>query len=157
MDTGGSHECVETGTLSDAARKAPIGVVPPPLSAFTPKERSILQPVRTPAAVQRFLNALPYNTEPGGETLREVQDRAWPALERIAATHAAADDAVVAVTHSFVISTSVCRAIGLPLANFRRVRAQVGSKTAIEIGEHGSALLALNDRSHLTGAGKDSP
>ena len=64
MDTGGSHECVETGTLSDAARKAPIGVVPPPLSAFTPKERRILQRVRTPAAAQRFLNALPYNTEP---------------------------------------------------------------------------------------------
>lgn len=63
MDTGGSHECVETGTLSDAARKTPIGVVPP-LSAFTPKERRILQRVRTPAAVQRFLNALPYNTEP---------------------------------------------------------------------------------------------
>ena len=64
MDTGGSHECVETGTLSDAARKASIGAVPPPLSAFTPKERRILQRVRTPAAVQRFLNALPYNTEP---------------------------------------------------------------------------------------------
>jgi probable phosphoglycerate mutase len=90
---------------------------------------------------------------PGGETLREVQDRAWPALERIAAAHTDADGDVVAVTHSFVIATSVCRAIGLPLANFRRVRAQVASKTTIEIGEHGSALLALNDRSHLTGAG----
>jgi hypothetical protein len=44
----------------------------PPLSAFTPRERRLLERLRTPAAVQRFLNALPYNTEPapGGATLR---------------------------------------------------------------------------------------
>lgn len=29
--------------------------------------------LRTPAAVQRWLNALPYNTEPGGETLRSFR------------------------------------------------------------------------------------
>jgi hypothetical protein len=34
------------------------------LSAFRPEERRILRRVRTPAEVQRFLNALPYNTEP---------------------------------------------------------------------------------------------
>jgi hypothetical protein len=50
--------------LSDAARIAPIGAVAPPLSAFTPEEQRILRRVRTPAEVQRFLNALPYNTEP---------------------------------------------------------------------------------------------
>ena len=50
--------------MSDAARTAPIGAVAPPLSAFTPEERQILRRVRTPAEVQRFLNALPYNTEP---------------------------------------------------------------------------------------------
>ena len=36
----------------------------PPLSAFTPRERRIIRRLPTPAAVQRFLNALPYNTEP---------------------------------------------------------------------------------------------
>jgi probable phosphoglycerate mutase len=86
---------------------------------------------------------------PGGETLREVQDRAWDALERIAVAHAGKEGDVVAVAHSFVICTSVCRAIGLPLSGFRRVRAQVGSKTTIEIGEHGSALVGLNERGHL--------
>jgi len=44
--------------------KPPIGAVPPPLSAFTPKERRLLARVRTPTQVQRFLNSLPYNTEP---------------------------------------------------------------------------------------------
>lgn len=39
----------------------------PPLSAFTTAERRIISRCRTPAAVQRFLNALPYNTEPPPE------------------------------------------------------------------------------------------
>ena len=88
---------------------------------------------------------------PGGETLREVQDRAWSAIERIAGTHA--DGEIVVVTHNFVIATVVCRAIGLPLSGFRRLRHQVGSKTTIEIGERGAALVALNDRAHLVAAG----
>jgi hypothetical protein len=36
----------------------------PPLSAFTPAERRLLRRLRTPAAVQAFLNRLPYNAEP---------------------------------------------------------------------------------------------
>ncbi len=36
----------------------------PPRTAFTPAERRLIARLRTPTAVQRFLNALPYNTEP---------------------------------------------------------------------------------------------
>jgi hypothetical protein len=43
---------------------------PPPRTAFTAAERALVDRLRTPAAVQAWLNALPYNTEPGGETLR---------------------------------------------------------------------------------------
>lgn len=44
----------------------------PPPSAFTPAERRLVARLRTPAAVQRYLNALPYNSEPApaGATLR---------------------------------------------------------------------------------------
>ena len=35
----------------------------PPLSAFTPAERRLIRRLNTPARVQRYLNALPYNTE----------------------------------------------------------------------------------------------
>jgi hypothetical protein len=42
----------------------------PPALAFTPAERRVIDRLRTPAAVQRWLNALPYNTEKEGETLR---------------------------------------------------------------------------------------
>lgn len=46
---------------------------PPPLSAFTPRERGLIQRLRTPDRVQRFLNELPYNHEPDGETLRSFR------------------------------------------------------------------------------------
>jgi hypothetical protein len=52
----------------------PAGAVDaPPLSAFTAREQRIIQRLRTPAAVQRFLNELPYNKEIGGGTLRSFR------------------------------------------------------------------------------------
>jgi hypothetical protein len=41
--------------------------------AFTPAERRLVQRLRSPAAVQEWLNGLPYNTEPGQETLRSFR------------------------------------------------------------------------------------
>src|SRR3989337_2915549 len=42
------------------------------LEQFTPTERRLISRLRTPFAVQQYLNALPYNTEPppGRATLR---------------------------------------------------------------------------------------
>ena len=47
----------------------------PTLSIFTPAERRLIRRLRTPILVQRFLNRLPYNTEPkpGPETLRSLR------------------------------------------------------------------------------------
>jgi hypothetical protein len=47
----------------------------PPRAAFTPAERRVVDRRRTPAAVQRYLNALAYNTEPppGSATLRSFR------------------------------------------------------------------------------------
>lgn len=42
---------------------------PPPVAVFTAAERAVIDRLRTPFAVQRWLNALTYNTEAGGETL----------------------------------------------------------------------------------------
>jgi hypothetical protein len=42
----------------------------PPRSAFTPRERRIIESADTPERVQRWLESLPYNTEARGETLR---------------------------------------------------------------------------------------
>jgi len=47
----------------------------PPLTAFNARERRLIRQLRTPAAVQAWLNALPYNTEPAphGATLRSFR------------------------------------------------------------------------------------
>ena len=48
---------------------------PAPRVGLTPAERRLVRRLRTPRLVQRFLNALPYNTEPppGGPTLRSLR------------------------------------------------------------------------------------
>src|SRR6476659_7090450 len=46
---------------------------PPSPDQFTPAERRLIQRLRTPADVQRYLNHLPYNTEPAGDTLRSFR------------------------------------------------------------------------------------
>lgn len=53
---------------------ADAGGAPQP-RAFTPRERRLVARLRSPVAVQRYLNDLPYNTEPapGGATLRSFR------------------------------------------------------------------------------------
>jgi hypothetical protein len=43
------------------------------LSRLTRRERGVIEGCRTPRAVQRWLQALPYNDEAGGETLRSFR------------------------------------------------------------------------------------
>ena len=52
-----------------------IGGEPPPRALFTAAERRVIDRLRTPFAVQRFLNDLPYNIEPppGRATLRSFR------------------------------------------------------------------------------------
>jgi hypothetical protein len=47
--------------------------IDPPTLALTRAERQVIDRLRTPLAVQQWLNALPYNTETGGETLRSFR------------------------------------------------------------------------------------
>jgi hypothetical protein len=51
----------------------PRRTAPPTLEAFTRPERRIIARLTTPARVQAWLNGLPYNTEPGGATLRSFR------------------------------------------------------------------------------------
>src|SRR5207245_5496012 len=44
-----------------------------PALPFTAAERRVIAALRTPRSVQQWLNALPYNTEKGGETLRSFR------------------------------------------------------------------------------------
>jgi hypothetical protein len=66
---------------------------------FTATERNLIRRLRTPAAVQRWLNSLPYNTEKGGETLRTF--RGVVRTESAHCLEAALSAAVVLEQHGF--------------------------------------------------------
>ncbi|MHC4600507.1 MAG: hypothetical protein ACYS47_16045 [Planctomycetota bacterium] len=71
----------------------------PPRRAFTAAEWRVVTSHRTPFAVQRFLNALPYNEEKSGETLRTFR----PVI-RLRSAHcleAALTAAVILEQHGF--------------------------------------------------------
>jgi hypothetical protein len=71
----------------------------PDLAAFTVKERALIQKLRTPRAVQRWLRTLPYNWETGGETLRSFRS-----VVRLGSAHcleAALAAAVVLEQHGY--------------------------------------------------------
>lgn len=89
---------------------------------------------------------------PGGESLRQVQERAWSAVERLRERH---DDATVAVvSHNFVILCLLCRALDLPLARFRRLRQDLGGISWVELDGERTRVLTMNETAHLQGEGR---
>ncbi len=86
---------------------------------------------------------------PGGESIVELETRAWASIQAIAARHP--DSIVVAVSHNFAIQSILCKALGLPLDNFRRIRQDPGAMSILELGDSSPVLAALNDRCHWTG------
>ena len=92
---------------------------------------------------------------PGGsETLREVQARAWAALQDLAAAHP--DGRIVVVTHNFVVLAVLCRALGLPLERFRRLRQDLAAVSVIDIEEGRTFVHTMNDACHVRGNEKGS-
>ena len=88
---------------------------------------------------------------PGGESLQDVQDRAWAAIERLRERHP--EDTVVVVTHNFTIHAILCRALGLPLASFRRFRHDLAAKAVLDVRQDRAVVISLNDTCHLEGEG----
>ena len=84
---------------------------------------------------------------PGGESLRDVRNRAWPAVESLAERHES--ETVVAVTHNFTIHAIVCAALDMPLNNFRKLRIDLGAITRLEISGARTTLVSLNETWHL--------
>ena len=60
------------GSIPDGRRKPPRQF-PPPRLPFTSAERRLVDTLRTPSAVQAWLNALPYNVEADGPTQRSFR------------------------------------------------------------------------------------
>jgi len=86
---------------------------------------------------------------PEGETLRDVQARAWAALEDVIA---APGNRVAVFSHDAVIKVLLCRVLGCPLSSFWRFRIANGSITLIEGGGKGLSVSVVGDACHLGNA-----
>lgn len=84
---------------------------------------------------------------PGGESMEEVQLRAWRAIDGLNADHR--DGTVVVVTHNQTIGTIVATALDMPLRHFRRLSCGLGSITRLDLRESGPLLVSLNETWHL--------
>jgi broad specificity phosphatase PhoE len=84
---------------------------------------------------------------PQGESLGDLQRRAWDSIERIIREYP--EGTVVVVAHSFVNLTILCRVLEIPLNHFRRFRQDATGKNIIEFSERGAFIRCLNDTCHL--------
>lgn len=84
----------------------------------------------------------------GGESLAELQQRAWGAVQRIVNQHP--DGVVVVVTHYFVVLTIISAVLNLPLSQIGRLRLGVASISTIVFDEPVPRLTLFNDVCHLT-------
>lgn len=88
-------------------------------------------------------------TLPGGESLADVDARAWPALRRASEGLGEADTLLI-LTHDGVVRVLVCRILGLSLARAWSFRQAPTGLTLLEgPNPEGLALVRLNDASHL--------
>ncbi len=91
----------------------------------------------------------PTQTMPGGERLVDVQERAWELVNELAARHG--DEVIAAVSHNFVILSLLVRALGIELAQFRRLRHSVGAVSVLDFSPKRVMVVRLNDTCHLEG------
>ncbi len=86
---------------------------------------------------------------PNGESVRQLQERAWGAIQEIEKAHAGTPGVVV-VSHNFAIRTIVCAILDIPLSNFHRMSMGLGSLTTFDSDDNGRRLVTYNCNSHLS-------
>jgi broad specificity phosphatase PhoE len=86
---------------------------------------------------------------PNAESLQQVLDRAWAALER-ACAGLGADETLLVVAHDAVNRVVLCRVLGLPLErvwSFRQAPATLNALAGPSVGQ--LQVVRLNDADHV--------
>ena len=86
---------------------------------------------------------------PNGESLTQLQERAWRVILEIEQAHVGDEDVVV-VSHNFTIRTIICAILDIPLYNFHRMALGLGSLCTFESDGNGRRLITYNCNSHLS-------
>lgn len=90
---------------------------------------------------------------PNGESLVELQQRAWKAVESLLEKQKTspehnAETAVVVVSHYFVTLTIILKALDLPLDCFNKFKVDPGGISILELRDSRTRLVAFNDTSY---------
>ena len=88
-------------------------------------------------------------TMPNGESLVQLQERAWQAILDLERAHSE-DDVLVVVSHNFAIRTIISKLLGMPLSNFHRLELSLSSICTIEGDHRGRRLVCYNSTCHLS-------
>ena len=83
---------------------------------------------------------------PNGESLTQLQDRAWVAMKRIMDKQ----ETALIVAHNFTIAAIICRIKNISLNEFLSACVGNASKTIISFQKDDVFIEAFDDRSHLT-------
>ena len=84
---------------------------------------------------------------PGGESLKEVQQRVWSTVQRLVSQHP--DGLIVVVSHYFALLTIICHGLNLPLLEMARLRLDASSMSILTFDGQFPRLLLFNDTCHL--------
>jgi broad specificity phosphatase PhoE len=83
---------------------------------------------------------------PNGESLTQLQERAWAAMKRIIDKK----ETALIVAHNFTIAAIICRIKNISLNEFLSACVGNASKTIISFQKDDVFIEAFDDRSHLT-------
>jgi len=90
---------------------------------------------------------------PNGESLVELQQRAWKVIEGLLERHKTSpehseDTTVVVVSHYFVTLAIILKALNLPLDYFIKFKVDLGGVSILEFRDYGARLVTFNDTSY---------
>jgi len=85
---------------------------------------------------------------PGGESLTELQRRAWGVIKRIIVK----PGTTLLAAHNFTIMTILCKIKAMDLSQIRQVHVDVASKTFVEFNKGKGTIVLFNDTVHLAGS-----
>ena len=86
---------------------------------------------------------------PGGESLAQLQDRAWQTFLEMEQAHGR-DEALAVVSHNFTIRTIICKVLGIPWTNFHNMALNLASICVVDSNDGRRRLVSYNSTCHLS-------
>jgi len=83
---------------------------------------------------------------PNGESLVDLQQRAWKVIEGLLEKHK--DGTAVVVSHYFVTLAIILKALNLPLDCIIKFKVDLGGVSMLEFRDYGARLVTFNDTSY---------